>query len=135
MLGFMGLELPPRIADTEECAHLACFRMADVTVIHSVVIKATGSTATDTGVVLELMVSPSSCAASKLSHVFFLIEDKPRPRRDGAGESVFGPSACKFTAGASLLILASILAQHGCHVEYYGLGRPTLEIRQWAGVD
>jgi hypothetical protein len=66
MLGFIGLELPPKIADTEECAHLACFRMADVTVIHSVVIKATGSTATETGVVLELIVSPLSCAASRL---------------------------------------------------------------------
>lgn len=47
-LGVMGLELPPKIADTEECAHRACFRMAEVTVIHSVVIKATGSTATET---------------------------------------------------------------------------------------
>jgi hypothetical protein len=130
MLGLMGLELPPRIADTEECAHLACFRMADVTVIHSVVIKATGSTATDMGDVLELMVSPSSCAASRLSHLFFLIEDKPRPRRDGVGESVLGPSACEFPAGASLLILASILTQHRCHVEYYGLGRLVLVIRQ-----
>lgn len=39
--------LPPRIADTEEWAHLACFLIAEVTVIHSVVISATGSTATD----------------------------------------------------------------------------------------
>ena len=37
--------VPPRIAATEECAHLACLRMAEVTVMHSVVIKATGSTA------------------------------------------------------------------------------------------
>ena len=36
---------PPRIAETDECAHLACFRMAEVTVMHSVVIRATGSTA------------------------------------------------------------------------------------------
>ncbi len=35
------------MAETEECAHLACFLMAEVTVIHSVVIKATASTATD----------------------------------------------------------------------------------------
>jgi hypothetical protein len=110
MLGFMGLELPPKIAETEECAHLACFRMADVTVMHSVVIKATGSTATDTGVVLELIVSLLICAASKLYLLLFLIKEELRPRIDGAEESVFGPSASEVTAGASLLILASILA-------------------------
>jgi hypothetical protein len=36
----------PRIAATEECAHRACFRMADVTVMHSVTTRATGLTAT-----------------------------------------------------------------------------------------
>jgi hypothetical protein len=36
---------PPRIAATEECAHLACLRMAEVTVMHSVVTSATGSMA------------------------------------------------------------------------------------------
>ena len=36
---------PPRIADTEDCAQRACFRMADVIVIHSVVIRAIGSIA------------------------------------------------------------------------------------------
>lgn len=36
---------PPRIAETEECAQRACFLIAEVTVIHSVVIRATGSTA------------------------------------------------------------------------------------------
>jgi hypothetical protein len=46
-LGLVGTELPPNIVDTEECAHRGFFRMADVTVIHSVVIKATGSTATE----------------------------------------------------------------------------------------
>lgn len=35
------------MAETEECAHLACFLIAEVTVIHSVVIRATASTATD----------------------------------------------------------------------------------------
>lgn len=130
----MGLELPPRIAETEECAHLACFRMADVTVMHSVVIKATGSTATDTGVFLELIMSPLSSKALKLS-LFFIVEDESRPRTDGAGESVFGPSAFEVTAGASLLILSSILAQHRCHVEFYGLGRPVLELRQLKDID
>jgi hypothetical protein len=109
MLGFMGLEVPPRIADTEECAHLACFRMADVTVIHSVVIRATGSTATDTGVVLEPNMSPLVCTASTLSRLVLWIEERSEPRMDGAGESVFCPIACGFTAGASLLILPSIL--------------------------
>jgi hypothetical protein len=127
----MGLELPPRIAETEECAHLACFRMADVTVMHSVVIKATGSTATDTGVFLELIMSPLSSEAFKLSLLFFIVEDESRPRTDGAGESVFGPSA---TAGASLLILSSILARHRCHVEYYGLG-DLYSIRRFTNID
>ena len=130
----MGLELPPRIAETEECAHLACFRMADVTVMHSVVIKATGSTATDTGVFLELIMPPLSSKALKLS-LFFIVEDESRPRNDGAGESVFGPSAFEVTAGASLLILSSILAQHRCHVEFYGLGRPVLELTQLTDID
>jgi len=57
-LGVMGLELPPKIADTEECAHRACLRMAEVTVIHSVVIKATGSTATEMEAFLELFMAP-----------------------------------------------------------------------------
>ena len=35
------------MAETEECAHRACFLIAEVTVIHSVVIRATGSTAID----------------------------------------------------------------------------------------
>lgn len=39
----------PRIAATEECAHRACLRMADVTVIHSVTTRATGFTATVMG--------------------------------------------------------------------------------------
>ena len=36
---------PPKMAETDECAHRACFRIADVTVIHSVVTRATGSIA------------------------------------------------------------------------------------------
>jgi hypothetical protein len=37
------------MADTEECAQRACFRMAEVTVIHSVTTSATGLTATEIG--------------------------------------------------------------------------------------
>lgn len=44
----LGLELPPNIEETDECAHRACLRIADVTVMHSVVMSATGSTATET---------------------------------------------------------------------------------------
>jgi hypothetical protein len=46
----------PRIAATEECAHRACLRMADVTVIHSVTTRATGFTATVMGRGFELAV-------------------------------------------------------------------------------
>ena len=45
---------PPRIAETDECAHRACFRMAEVSVIHSVTTSATGSTATDIAPELEV---------------------------------------------------------------------------------
>ena len=37
------------MAATEECAHRACLRMADVTVIHSVITRAIGSMATVIG--------------------------------------------------------------------------------------
>lgn len=40
---------PPRIAETELCAHRACLRIAEVTVIHSLTTKPTGSTAIDVG--------------------------------------------------------------------------------------
>lgn len=43
------LEELPRIAATDECAQRACFRIADVTVIHSVTTRATGWTATVMG--------------------------------------------------------------------------------------
>ena len=54
MRGFEGpswteLGLPPRMEETEEWAQRACFRMADVTDIHSDMTRATGSTATATG--------------------------------------------------------------------------------------
>lgn len=52
--GFEGpswteLGLPPRMEDTEEWAQRACFRIADVTDIHSEMTRETGSTATATG--------------------------------------------------------------------------------------
>lgn len=36
------------MADTDECAQRACLRIAEVTVMHSVITSATGSTATET---------------------------------------------------------------------------------------
>jgi hypothetical protein len=54
-VGVLFEELP-RIAATEECAHRACLRMADVTVIHSVTTRATGFTATVMGRGLKLAV-------------------------------------------------------------------------------
>jgi hypothetical protein len=44
----------PRMAATDECAHRACLRMADVTVIHSVTTRATGLTATVMGRAVRL---------------------------------------------------------------------------------
>lgn len=38
---------PPKMAETEDWAHRLCFLIAEVTVIHSVVMRATGSTAMD----------------------------------------------------------------------------------------
>lgn len=43
--GSCWLGPPPRMADTLDCAHHGCFRMAEVTVMHSVMTRATGSTA------------------------------------------------------------------------------------------
>lgn len=54
LLGMAGP--PPRIAETDEWAHRACFLIAEVTVMHSVVIKATGSTAMDILVSQEAFV-------------------------------------------------------------------------------
>lgn len=41
----LGGAPPPRIAETDDWAHRVCFLIAEVTVIHSVVIRATGSMA------------------------------------------------------------------------------------------
>lgn len=59
------------------------------------------------------------------------------PRIDGAAESVFGPNACEFTAGASSLILcpsssAGATWMPRCN---YVLRRLILEIGQRRDVD
>jgi hypothetical protein len=45
-------EPPPRIAETEEWAQRACFRIADVTVMHSVTTRLTASIAMVIGICL-----------------------------------------------------------------------------------
>jgi len=45
---------PPRMAEMEDCAQRGCFRIADVTVTHSVTTRATGSTATVIGEVVAM---------------------------------------------------------------------------------
>jgi hypothetical protein len=54
----------PRIAATDECAHRACLRIADVTVIHSVTTRATGLTATVMGRSIKLAVVSCSVEAA-----------------------------------------------------------------------
>jgi len=43
---------PPRMAEMEDCAQRGCLRIAEVTVTHSVMTRATGSTATVMGEVM-----------------------------------------------------------------------------------
>jgi hypothetical protein len=78
--------------------------MADVTVIHSVVIKATGSTATETVVFLELIVTSFDCGPPKLGLLLSVVEDVSVSCIEDAGESVVASDACTFTVLASLLI-------------------------------
>jgi hypothetical protein len=68
--GWEGAELPPRIAETDECAQRACLRMADVTVMHSVVIRATGSIATDIGIGRTLCERSGGKKSEGLCHIF-----------------------------------------------------------------
>ena len=51
---------PPNMADTDECAQRACLRMADVTVMHSVTTRATGSMATAVAILALLPRPPCS---------------------------------------------------------------------------
>lgn len=61
--------MPPRIAETEECAQRACFRMDEVTVIHSVVTRATGSIAIGRGSdMVESDISSGRCARGVTLH-------------------------------------------------------------------
>jgi hypothetical protein len=66
----------PRIAATDEWAHRACFRMADVTVIHSVTTRATGLTATVMGRGAKLAVVSCSveAALSSLSSLDMVVK-------------------------------------------------------------
>lgn len=65
---------PPNMADTDECAHRACLRMADVTVIHSVTTSATGSMATVAGLELANMVgSLLMLRSGRLTPLFIVV--------------------------------------------------------------
>jgi hypothetical protein len=61
------------MADMDECAQRACFRMAEVTVMHSVMTSATGSTAIVIGVcrvsVGGMLCTSAASAASVPSSV------------------------------------------------------------------
>src|SRR5271155_3198722 len=84
------------MAETDDCAHRACLRIADVIVMHSVVIKATGSIVMPTGG-LTKMYSPdredawsganeSPALGASLSSVWLILQscstrqDTIRPR-------------------------------------------------------
>ena len=101
-LGFRGLELPPRIVETEACAHLGCFRIAEVIVMHSVVIKATGSTATETDIFLELIVLPFDCSIGRVPSVSSRVEFGARSWVEDIGESAICPA--ELTPSASAFI-------------------------------
>lgn len=107
-LGFVGVEFPPRIAETDECAQRGFFRIADVTVIHSVVIKATGSTATE---IFVLAIVPFERGISKLLPVGGLVEDISRPRI----ESTICPEDWK--SAAPLLILCGDQAAFDSNIQ------------------
>ena len=81
------------MAETDECAHRACFLIAEVTVIHSVVIKATGSTA------IDIFVSPvtGNCVCGKYfgaivvpSMALTVVLDRPV-----SGRGLSGLSSCR----------------------------------------
>jgi hypothetical protein len=67
-------------------------RIADVTVMHSVVIKATGSTATEMAV-LEGMLDPLERGICKLGLPDSSVEEDSRPRIEDSRESTVCPDA------------------------------------------
>ena len=90
--------------ETEECAQLGSFRMADVTVMHSVVIKATGSTATET-VLEDAMLLPFLYSSPKLKAPLPLIGEELRPRMGSSCECDVCPEVSEDCGGASLLMI------------------------------
>jgi hypothetical protein len=104
LTGFDGLELPPRIAETEECAQRACLRMAEVTVIHSVVIKVTGSTATEIGATSGLLFEPFRCGVSEPSRSFCPIVEVSLPSIADSGTPSIPSELLELLGTAALLI-------------------------------
>lgn len=92
-----GLELPPNIEETDECAQRACFRIAEVTVIHSVVIRATGSTAIET-----IFVSENILPLSRFVATISMLWRKAEEDVDRRMEEVAEATSC---IGALLLML------------------------------
>lgn len=70
------------MAETDECAQRACLRMAEVTVIHSVVTRATGSTAMGILVDVDITVG-KDCQTSGMR------EEEEEEGKDG--QASFGP--------------------------------------------
>ncbi len=104
----LGAELPPKIVETDECAHRACFRMAAVTVMHSVVTRATGSTATETGTFWGFMVKPFVGGASRSGLLVFVVEYIEEVSLSGLGvveETTIGPGSIETAVGVSSLIV------------------------------
>jgi hypothetical protein len=104
--GFKG-DVTPRIADTDECAHRACLRMADVTVMHSVVIKATGSTATET-VAFEAMLGPFDRGIWNSDVLDSSMDEDMRPYiEDSRGSTVCRDVWGSGTRSSSLILYAA----------------------------
>jgi hypothetical protein len=86
---WIGFGLPPRMEDTEEPAHRACFRIIDVTDIHSDITNDTGSTATDTGRLLNWVSEERGTALTTgRTDVFGRGETSELPRADVSAASI-----------------------------------------------
>lgn len=93
------------MAETDECAQRACFLMADVTVMHSVVIRATGSTATETLVMVQAMLTPFDCKDPKLDPAFSLVVEMATFRIEVSKEAIEYRETLESVALTSLLML------------------------------
>jgi hypothetical protein len=104
------LGTPPSMADMEECAHRACLRMAEVTVMHSVMTSATGSTAIVIGVcrvrVGGMLCGSAVAAASVLSVIVLVVYSTSRRCR-------LPPSICGRSCLRTARLILPARHQHG----------------------